>query len=150
MLAFQKILVPVDFSSHARRALDQAIVFAKAFGAELHLLHCYQFLPEILELYGVEKPKSFERDVTEAAAKRMEEWCEAVREQGVAVQSHMAANLPAQEAIELAGRIDAGMIAMGTKGLTGLKHVLLGSVAERTIRTAPCPVLTVKSDAAEA
>jgi nucleotide-binding universal stress UspA family protein len=143
MLEIRKILVPIDFSSHARRALDEAIVFAKAFGAEVHLLHCYQFLPEILELYGVEKPQSFERDVTEAAKKRMEEWCQAAREQGVAVQSHLAANLPSKEVVDVAERIGAGMIAMGTKGLTGLKHVLLGSVAERVVRLAPCPVLTV-------
>jgi nucleotide-binding universal stress UspA family protein len=143
MLQIRKIVVPIDFSNHARRALDEAIAFAKTFGAELHLLHCYQFLPEVLELYGVETPQSFERDVVEAAEKRMDEWCGAVRGQGVPVHPHMASGLPAKEATELAERIGADLIAMGTKGLTGLKHVLLGSVAERVVRLAPCPVLTV-------
>jgi nucleotide-binding universal stress UspA family protein len=143
MLQIRKILIPVDFSSHSRRALDEAIAFAKAFAAELHLLHCYRFLPEILELYGVEKPGSFERDVHEAAMQRMEEWCQVVRGQGVAVHPHMAEKLPSEACVELAEEIGADLIVMGSKGLGGLKHVLLGSVAAKVVRLAPCPVLTV-------
>jgi nucleotide-binding universal stress UspA family protein len=146
MLEIDRILVPIDFSDHAQRAVDEAVLFAKAFGAELHLLHCYRFLPEILELYGVEKPKSFEADVAEAARKRMAEWSEAVEEQGVAVQSHLVASLPSKEIVDLAVRIRASMIAMGTRGLSGLKQVVLGSVAERVIRLAPCPVLTARRE----
>jgi nucleotide-binding universal stress UspA family protein len=142
-MQIRKILVPVDFSSHSRRALDEAILFGKTFAAELHLLHCYRFLPDALALYGVEKPQSFEHDMRDAAGKRMEEWCEIARAHGLTVHSHMVANLPSKETIELAERIGAGLIAIGTRGLTGLKHVVLGSVAERVVRLAPCPVLTV-------
>ena len=142
-MQIRRILVPVDFSSYSRRALDEAITFAKAFAAELHLLHCYRFLPDALALYGVEKPQSFELDMRDAARKRMEEWCEIARAHGLTVHSHMAANLPSKETVELAERIGADLIAIGTRGLTGLKHVVLGSVAERVVRLAPCPVLAV-------
>jgi nucleotide-binding universal stress UspA family protein len=148
-MEIRKIVVPVDFSTHSRRALDEAVVFAKAFGAELHLLHCYQLLPEVLELYGVETPQSFEHDVFEAAQKRMEEWCASVRAQGVDVHPHLGSYVPSKETVALAERLDAGLIAMGTKGLSGLKHVLLGSVAERVVRLAPCPVLTVSGERAQ-
>jgi nucleotide-binding universal stress UspA family protein len=62
------------------------------------------------------------------------------------VQQHIAANFPAEEAAALAGKLGADLIVIGTRGVTGLKHVFLGSVAERTVRLAPCPVLTVKRE----
>jgi nucleotide-binding universal stress UspA family protein len=143
-MQIRKILVPVDFSDASRRALDEAIGFAKAFGAELELLHCFQFLPEIVELYGVETPRSFESDVSEAARKRLQEWSESARARGVAVSPHLAMqNIPSDEIVERAGALGVDWIVMGTKGLSGIKHVLLGSVAEKVVRLAPCPVLTV-------
>jgi universal stress protein A len=143
-----KILVPVDFSDHSLRALEEAIEFAKVFGAEVHLLHCFQINPTAIANYGVVVRQSFDEDFRRAALRRLSEWREKVSAEGIPVQEHLEANFPSAAISVLARELGADLIVMGTRGLTGLKHVLLGSVAERTIRIAPCPVLTVKNDAA--
>jgi len=84
--------------------------------------------------------------VREAAEKKLDDFRAEVEQAGVAVCVHLSKSFPSDAILQTAGEIEADMIVMGTRGLTGLKHVLLGSVAERTIRIAPCPVVTVKSD----
>jgi universal stress protein A len=146
-MEIHKILVPVDFSDHSQRALDEAIGFAKAFGAQLHLLHCYQIHPTAVAPYGIVVPEAFEQDIRMAALQRLAEWREKASAQGVQVQEHVTAHFPAEEIAGMADQLGIDLIVMGTRGLTGIKHVLLGSVAERTIRLARCPVLTVKATA---
>jgi len=90
-------------------------------------------------------PENFEHDIRMAALQRLSEWREKATAQGVRVQEHITAHFPAEEIAAMADHLDIDLIVMGTRGLTGFKHVLLGSVAERTIRLAKCPVLTVKS-----
>jgi universal stress protein A len=140
-----RILVPVDFSEHSQRALDEAIALAQKFDAELHLLHCYQIHPAAMAPYGLVVPETFEHDIRMAALQRLSEWREKASAQGVRAQEHITAHFPAEEIVAMAERLAVDWIVMGTRGLTGLKHVLVGSVAERTIRLAPCPVLTVKA-----
>jgi nucleotide-binding universal stress UspA family protein len=149
VLEFHKILVPVDFSDHSQRALDEAIGLAKTFGAQLHLLHCYRIHPAAGAPYGIVVPETFEHDVRMAALQRLSEWREKAAAQGVRVQEHITAHFPAEDIAAMADHLGIDLIVMGTRGLTGLKHVLLGSVAERTIRLAKCPVLTMKQDAGQ-
>jgi len=85
MKQIRKILVPVDFSKDSRRALDEAIEWARAFGAELHLMHCYQFLPGTIENYGIEVHESFDH-VRQAALRCLAEWYDKVRVEGIPVQ----------------------------------------------------------------
>jgi nucleotide-binding universal stress UspA family protein len=144
MMEFHRILVPVDFSDHSQRAFDVAIGLAKTFGAELHLLHCYQIHPTSIAPYGIVVPETFEHDIRMAALQRLSEWREKATAQGVRAREHITAHFPAEEIAATAEHLGVDLIVMGTRGLTGLKHVLLGSVAERTIRIAKCPVLTVK------
>jgi len=146
MEEIHKILVPVDFSEHSRRALHEAIGFAKAFRAELHLLHCYALHVTAIDPYGIAVPEAYDRQLREAAGQRLSEWCSEARAQKVIAKQHVTAQSPFTEIAALAERLGVDLIVMGTRGLSGLKHVLLGSVAERTIRIAPCPVLTVKTD----
>jgi nucleotide-binding universal stress UspA family protein len=131
MTRIRTILVPVDFSAHSAEALDYAIDLAKVFGAAIHL-------------YGLVIPEDFDREVRAAAEQKLGEWGERARAQGLAVEERISPMFPAATLAETAKEISADLIVMGTRGLTGLRHVLLGSVAERTLRTAPCPVLTVK------
>lgn len=145
MKEIHKILVAVDFSDHSQRALDEGIEIAKTFGAELHLLHCYQLHSSAIEPYGIAIAETFDHDVRMAGLQRMSEWRDQASAHGIRVQEHITANVPSHEISAMADKIHADLIVMGTRGLTGLKHVLLGSVAERTIRLAPCPVLTLKS-----
>ena len=143
-MSFRRILVPVDFSAHSDRALEIARELAKAFGSKLVLLHCYQVNPGAVSPYGIVLPENFDREIREAAARRLEEWREKAAADGVDAEARVSANLPSMGITDAATEEKADLIVMGPRGLSGIKHVLLGSVAERTLRTAPCPVLTVK------
>jgi len=144
-MEIHKILVPVDFSEHSQRALDEAIELAQKFDAELHLLHCYQVYPVgVASPYDVMLPPSLERTIEESARGLLSEWGRNAARKGVKVRDHLSASAPSSGIRQMAETLDVDLIVMGTRGLSGLKHVLLGSVAERTIRIAPGPVLTVK------
>jgi nucleotide-binding universal stress UspA family protein len=140
-----KILVPIDFSEHSRRAVDEALGLAEKFGAELHLLHCCPLYPaSAIAPYDVSLPQNLEITIHEAARGFLAEWARKAGGRGIRVEKHLSASDPATGIADLAKTLGADLIVMGTRGLTGFKHALLGSVAERTIRIAPCSVLTVK------
>ncbi len=147
MTRFEKFLVPVDFSDHSREALDVAIGLAEAFGGEIHLLHCYPINPVGISPYGIVIPEGFDRELRDAAGRQLAEWSKRVEAKGVACHQTLSSMFPSEVIAKTAEEIGAELIVMGTRGLSGIKHVMLGSVAERTIRIAPCPVLTVKSRA---
>jgi nucleotide-binding universal stress UspA family protein len=145
MTRFRKILVPVDFSDHSAQALDTAIEIAKAFGAGIHLLHCYPINPTGISPYGIVIPEGFDREIREAAARELDRWSEKVSAANLEVEQSLSSMFPSEVIARTAEEIGADLIVLGTRGLSGIKHVLLGSVAERTLRTAHCPVLTVKA-----
>ena len=148
-MRFQEILVPLDFSPHSAKAMEQAIELAKLFEGRLHLLHCYPACVGTVSTYGIAVPESFHKECREAAVVEIRQWADKVKAAGVEVETTVSPSLPADAIVRTAQEIGANLIVMGSRGLTGLKHVFLGSVAERTLRTAPCAVLTVKdSDAA--
>ena len=143
-MPIQKILVPVDFSEHSAHALDEAIGLAKALGAKLTLLHCYQINVGGISPYGISIPDGWDREVREAASRGLADWQGKADAAGVEAESRLSPQFPSEAIAACAEEIGADLIVMGTRGLSGIKHVVLGSVAERTIRIAPCPVLTVK------
>lgn len=145
MRKIRKILVPIDFSEHSQRALEDAIGLAKTWGAELHLLHCYLIHPAAVDLYGIEVPHNLDHDLRKAAFRRMGASSEKVRAEGVPVEVHITSRIPSVCIPAQAKRLPADLIVMGTRGLSGIKHVLLGSVTERTLRVAPCPVWVVRN-----
>ncbi len=143
------ILVPIDFSAHSTAALEAGVELAKVFGACLHLLHCYSLNFGSISPYGLAIPAGFDQSVRQAAQEKLDGSVEKVQAEGIEVSNQVTPILPSEAILGVAEDIGADLIVMGTRGLTGLKHVLMGSIAERTIRIAPCPVLTVKgSDAA--
>jgi nucleotide-binding universal stress UspA family protein len=91
-------------------------------------------------------PESFDRECREAAERETKQWAEKAKAAGIEVKTTVTPSAPADAITLAAEETGADLIVMGSRGLTGLKHVLLGSVAERTLRTAPCPVLTVKEN----
>ena len=148
-MRFKEILVPLDFSSHSTKAMEQAIELAEVFQGRLHLIHCYPVYVGAVSPYGIVIPESFDKDCRDGAVRETEKWADKVRAAGVEVETKVSPSAPADAITRTAEEIGADLIVMGSRGLTGLKHVLLGSVAERTLRVAPCAVLTVKdSDAA--
>ena len=144
-MRFSHILVPIDFSDHSAHALDHAIELAKHFEGKIHLLHCYAVYRGTVTPYGVSVPESFDRECRDAAQSGTRQWADKVAAEGVEVDSTISKAVPADAIPQIAEEIGADLIVMGSRGLTGLKHVVLGSVAERTVRHATCPVLTVPS-----
>jgi nucleotide-binding universal stress UspA family protein len=148
MTRFRSILVPTDFSEHAEAAFDRALALAKAASGVVHLLHAYEIPLGTIPPYGVAIPESVLAGVRDAAARRLEKAGARAEAAGVRCERHLMQSSPSIAIAESARTLGADLVVMGTRGNTGLKHVLLGSVAERTVRTSPCPVLTLKSDSA--
>lgn len=141
------ILVPTDFSEDAAQAVKAASEFAKKFGSKVVLLHAYHVMIPLPAPMGsaYTLPDGFLEDLRTQAIAQVEAEAEKLSESGIE-STGIAVSEPASLAIVAeANRLPADLIVMGTRGLTGLKHVALGSVAERVVRTAPCPVLTVKA-----
>ena len=144
MSRFRTVLVPMDFSEAANAALDAAVGLARESGGTIHLLHAYELPLGTIPPYGVAVPEALLGQVRAAEARRLEKACHKVTAAGVACETHVVHGPAADAIAEAARSFGADLIVIGTRGLTGLKHVLLGSVAERTVRLAPCPVLTVR------
>jgi universal stress protein A len=140
---FRTFLVPHDFSEDADAALETAVELAGRLGAEIHLLHAYQQPIDVLSPYGVSIPANVGPELRAASLARLQQI--AARATGARIQTHVVEGPPAIVIAEQARAIGADLVVMGTRGRTGLRHLLLGSVAERTVRTAPCAVLTVKA-----
>ena len=146
----KNIVVPIDFSEHSEKALEFATSLAKGLGARIELLHCYPINPGGISPYGIVLPENLDREMRAAASSRMAEWREKAVDAGLDVDVTLTPAFPSESISAIAEEHGADLIVMGTRGLTGLRHVLLGSVAERTLRIAPCPVVTVKHESEEA
>lgn len=146
MNTIRTILVPLDYSEHSARALETAVEMARGLGAVIHLVHAFEVPVPIVTPYEVAIPENYVEPVREEATRRLEEARDKVAAQGIEVTAHLTESPAATAIVRIAEEVGADLIVMGTRGNTGLKHLLLGSVAERTLRLAPCSVLTVKGD----
>ncbi len=154
MKPIKKILVPTDFSDCARTSVNDATDLALQFGANLTLLHVYQLpayaMTEGSLLYGDEILKAVETAAqveldkvkTEAEA-RLKKPVETKLALSMPVETKLLMGSPYAEIVKEARDGAYDLIVIGTHGRTGLKHVFLGSVAERVVQLAPCPVLTI-------
>jgi nucleotide-binding universal stress UspA family protein len=138
------ILVPHDFSSHSDAAVKRAVDLAKTAKARIHLLHAYAWPVNGVMPYDMAMPAGVWDGIREGTLEKLEEVRKGVTQQGVTAEAEASALLPVEAITETAKRVRADLIVLGTRGLTGVKHIVLGSVAERTVRVAPCPVLAVK------
>jgi nucleotide-binding universal stress UspA family protein len=102
-----------------------------------------------LSPYGPALPDNTHQALRESAQSRIGADRDRVHEAGVKVNAHLSADVPSHAIVEAAKELDVDLIVMGTRGLTGLRHVLLGSVAERTVRAVSCPVITVPARSAD-
>lgn len=147
MSEYRTLLLAYDFSEHAKAALDVATDLARRLGASLHIVHVVQTpsyayaagtyggadLPPPMDLLKV-------REAADEALRALAEGIEGID----AVSPHVVEGERVANAIcDTAVQVGADLVVMGTHGRTGLAHVFLGSVAERTLREARCPVLTV-------
>ena len=146
MIELRRILVPTDFSKFSEVAITYAAALAQKFGAEIHLLHVVQdlsvFLPEAME---APPPVALPAEQFLAAARTaMERSMQHDALKDLPVRQEIRQGTPFYEIVLYAKEARIDLIVMGTHGHTGLVHVLLGSVTEKVVRKAPCPVLTVR------
>jgi universal stress protein A len=150
---FSRVLVPTDFSPTSEAALDYAITIAARFGASLHLLHVVDdpFVGGAWgsEVYIASVPAMRARLVDDAAAK-LSRLLPRAQHEGVPARSEVRVGRPVETIKDAAAEEHCDLIVMGTHGRSGMAHLLLGSVAEKVVREAPCPVLTVRSGPADA
>jgi nucleotide-binding universal stress UspA family protein len=135
------ILVPTDFSEHAEAALDWARRLAVKSGARIVLTHAY-YLPAGVEATALQVDELIEKDVVDAANRELEAIAENV--QDVTVDVQVARGRPCEAVVRVAQEVGADLIVLGTRGRSGLAHVMFGSTAERIIRTAVPPVVSLK------
>jgi nucleotide-binding universal stress UspA family protein len=143
LLHLQHVLVPIDFSATAEKALDYATPFAEQFGAKITLLHILELpTPSIDFVVCNLDPEGGKTAAQEHLDSLMRKRTSATATDTIATA--IRSGVPWLEICKAAKELDAGLIILTTHGHTGLKRVLLGSTAERVVRHAPCPVLVVR------
>ena len=140
---YDRILLPTDGSDASSRAVEQAVGLARETGAGLHVLFVLEDVPHAPETMD-DAVEGQLREIGEAAIEEIEERAEAA---GVDLVTEMREGVPHETILEYAEEADVNAIAMGTHGRSGLDRYLLGSVAERVVRSAEVPVLTVRMEA---
>ncbi|MBD3334029.1 MAG: hypothetical protein GF355_00770 [Candidatus Eisenbacteria bacterium] len=140
---YKKILFPVDFSHASKEASRLAVELARHDGAELSLLYVFQdVMPPAF--YAAGDAFKSDPDMRERCETAMDEFLDGLGAGDLSIRKVCREGKPSQEIVEAAGEIESDVIIMGTRGLSGLPHILLGSTTERVLRRAPCPVLTVR------
>jgi universal stress protein A len=148
MLEVRTIVCPVDFSETSRRALEYAAAMAEKCGSTLSVVHVVEDVPALTAYAGV-VTRSLREEMEDSARRDLGEWVSGLGP--VAAQARLAVirGTPYKAIVEFAKREKADLIVMGTHGRSGFEHAFFGSVAERVLRRAPCPVLVVRPEVAE-
>lgn len=146
MIKLQRILLPTDFSEYSAAARLYACAFAEQFGAQLHVLHVIQDLAPLVPEPGaaLASPIDYLRELELNANAMLERVIDPSWAAGKTIVRAVRQGPPFLEIIRYAKEFDIDLIVLGTHGRGGLAHMLLGSVAEKVVRKAPCPVLTVR------
>jgi nucleotide-binding universal stress UspA family protein len=147
-MELKKILIPTDFSDHSDQALRWGASLAEKYSALMLLLHVIPPAMEEVSTHG----SASEEIIMELEAKveaRLYEIALTDLDDTRPVEVKIAVGKPAEEILRVAGEEEVDLIVMGAHGHSGLAHALLGSTAETVLRTAPCPVFTVRDNAAE-
>lgn len=146
----KKLLVPVDFSSHAEEALNFAIDFNRVLKGEITILHVLEAPAIVYSFSKAANKKAIDvfhgDDVINAAKEQLTEWSKRVEVVGQQVHTLLEYGNPFQHIAKTIADIDAHYVIMGSKGASGLKEILMGSNTERVVRHAGCPVIVVKSE----
>lgn len=147
VIALERILVATDFSDQAKAALTWGLEFAGRFGAALHVLHVSQNF--CINTFGAENCAAIapgrQRQIEEDARRHLDEWLDAANATGPSmVPAILTSAAPALAIMDYARDHDIDLIVMGTQGRDAWARLVVGSVAERVVRRAPCPVLTLK------
>jgi nucleotide-binding universal stress UspA family protein len=146
MITLKTILIPTDFSITSEVALKYARSFAEQFNASLHVLHVLEdplVYPATMEWYPL-PTMNYRQDMEKGARDRLESWLPSVEREELSAKLVVVWGSPFLEIIRYAKAENIDLIVMGSLGLGPVGHMLMGSVAEKVVRKAPCPVLTVR------
>ncbi len=141
---WKSICCPIDFSDASRAAMETAVDLARRFGATLTLLHAYPVPGYTFPDGSVVASPRMLQELADQATKHVGEWKRQAEELGApTVVAETLVGEPAAEIVSYARDRGVDLLVLGTHGRTGLEHALMGSIAERVVRRARCPVLTV-------
>lgn len=145
MINIKNILCPIDYSIYSEKALTYAIELAEKYRAKLYLIHVLD-----IRIYDIHEPDLYNVNIVdqETFDKLRERLFRCVSEETkgkVPVEAVVVQGVPFVEIIKASKDYVIDLIVLGTHGRTGLSHAIMGSVAEKVVRKAPCPVLTVKN-----
>jgi universal stress protein A len=142
---FSRILVPTDFSPCAEAAWDFAQRLARSTGAELVLLHVLVETPLYSEMpWTMGHVKEVYAGARKWVEETLEAWVARARASGLSARAALREGVPYREVVTAVAAEQADLVVIGTHGRGGIDRALLGSVADRVVRSAPCPVLTVR------
>jgi nucleotide-binding universal stress UspA family protein len=141
----KKILVPIDFSDYSKSALKYAVNLCKNFNAEMILIYVVEpvIYPPDFSMGQIAIP-SVNTEWDERAKQELDKLAKEEIHSGVSVKTFIKTGKPFVEIIETASELDVDLIIIATHGRTGIEHILFGSTAEKVVRKAPCPVLTIR------
>jgi nucleotide-binding universal stress UspA family protein len=151
MIAIKTILLPTDGSECSTKAMTYALSFAKQYGGRVVALHVIdrrweeQARVSFVEI-GQDLTQKIRDGYAEEARRIVQLVADAGARAGVPVVTRIITGIPFDEIVQIGKELPADLIIMGTHGRTGVSHLLLGSVAEKVVRRAPCPVLTVRKE----
>jgi nucleotide-binding universal stress UspA family protein len=141
MIAVKNILVPHDFSETSESAMKYGMELARMFGAKLHLLHVSERAR--FEM-ATEFPLGLDKSLEDAVRDRLLNITTTAEQRELKPWFQVVSGTPYREIVRYAQDLSIDLIVMGTHGWGALAHVVMGSVAEKVVRHAPCPVLTVR------
>ena len=144
-MAIKHILVPTDFSEYADQALNDAIQLAQQLQAHITLLHIIDTAPLGVVEGATMLPPSYWQELETDIEQIMEESLKRLHDVGLQGETVIVHGVPFQTIVDTAEDKGADVIIMGTHGRTGLPHAIIGSVAEKVVRLAPCPVLVTRA-----
>jgi nucleotide-binding universal stress UspA family protein len=151
VIAIKTILLPTDGSDCSAKAMGYALSFAKQYGGRVVALHVIDQRWEdqariVCAELGQDLTQKIRTGYEEEAQRILRGVADAAAKVGVPVETKVATGIPSEDIARVARELPADLIIMGTHGRAGMSHLLLGSVAEKVVRGAPCPVLTVRKE----
>ena len=141
-----RIIVPIDFSEYSKKAFRYAIDFAHTFRAEMVLVYVVEPIVYPADFsFGQVALPSMERELLERGEEQLKDLIAKEVPDGIVARTAVRSGKPFVEIIQAAKEESAELIIIATHGHSGIEHVLFGSTAEKVVRKAPCPVLSIRS-----
>lgn len=140
-----KILVPIDFSDYSKNALKYSVSMATKFSAKMYLIYVIEpmIYPADFSMGQIAVP-AHDTDMSERARQELTSLANSEIHESIEFQIIIKSGKPFMEIIETASELNIDLIIISTHGHTGVEHLLFGSTAEKVVRKAPCPVLTIR------